>query len=801
MTGGKIRPKPIPIRRYAITNVGKILETELQWSDLKIRLSPYLAAFMAHLLRFQPLFSLVLVLFALGPGTVVSTWGETVDGSQVKREPITEAVDHRNGSAPRLSFELDIQPILSAYGCNSGPCHGKQRGQNGFQLSLLGFDSNFDHASLSQDARGRRLFPSAPAQSLLLRKAVGSDPHGGGKRFDADSEAYKTLYQWINQGASRRIENEAKLTRVELTQSDFVLAAQGTSNLRTIASYSDGTSRDVTHLTTYLSNDDAIASVDSLGTVTAGEIAGETAIMARYMNHICVANIMIPRETPLSAETFTSLPRKNYIDELIYEKLATQHIEPSPEVRESLFLRRVHQDLIGRLPTVDEARSYLTSASVNKREELVDALLERREYADHWSGYWADLLRPNPYRVGIKAVLNYDNWIRQQFRDNVPYDQFVRQLVTAKGSTWQNGAATMFRDRRSPDEVTTIVSQLFLGIRLECAKCHHHPFESYSQENFYQFAAYFARVGRKGTGLSPPISGGEEIVMTVDSGSVKHPISGETLTASPLYPATHETVDTDPRQTFANWLTSTENDYFAKVQVNRLWSALMGRGLVEPVDDLRSTNPATNPKLLEALAKDFQDSGYDQKQILKRIALSRVYSHQSQPTPSNASDRVNYSRHYRHRVRAEVLMDAIADFTETTPNMQAMPPESRANQVWTTRVDSLFLDTFGRPNENQDPPCERTPDSTMTQSLHLMNSRELDSRIRDKAGRATRLAKSETSTVEVVEELYLAAFSRFPTDTEKDYGINLIDQSETKQTGIEDLMWAMINAPEFSIQD
>lgn len=756
---------------------------------------------MAHLLRFQPLFSLVLVLFALGPGTGVSTWGETVDGSQVKREPITEAVDHRNGSAPRLSFELDIQPILSAYGCNSGPCHGKQRGQNGFQLSLLGFDSNFDHASLSQDARGRRLFPSAPAQSLLLRKAVGSDPHGGGKRFDADSEAYKTLYQWINQGASRRIENEAKLTRVELTQSDFVLAAQGTSNLKTIASYSDGTSRDVTHLTTYLSNDDAIASVDSLGTVTAGEIAGETAIMARYMNHICVANIMIPRETPLSAETFTSLPRKNYIDELIYEKLATQHIEPSPEARESLFLRRVHQDLIGRLPTVDEARSYLTSASVNKREELVDALLERREYADHWSGYWADLLRPNPYRVGIKAVLNYDNWIRQQFRDNVPYDQFVRQLVTAKGSTWQNGAATMFRDRRSPDEVTTIVSQLFLGIRLECAKCHHHPFESYSQENFYQFAAYFARVGRKGTGLSPPISGGEEIVMTVDSGSVKHPISGETLTASPLYPATHETVDTDPRQTFANWLTSTENDYFAKVQVNRLWSALMGRGLVEPVDDLRSTNPATNPKLLEALAKDFQDSGYDQKQILKRIALSRVYSHQSQPTPSNASDRVNYSRHYRHRVRAEVLMDAIADFTETTPNMQAMPPESRANQVWTTRVDSVFLDTFGRPNENQDPPCERTPDSTMTQSLHLMNSRELDSRIRDKAGRATRLAKSETSTVEVVEELYLAAFSRFPTDTEKDYGINLIDQSETKQTGIEDLMWAMINAPEFSIQD
>lgn len=289
--------------------------------------------------------------------------------------------------------------------------------------------------------------------------------------------------------------------------------------------------------------------------------------------------------------------------------------------------------------------------------------------------------------------------------------------------------------------------------------------------------------------------------MSVDSGEVKHPISGESLAPEPLYDASHQLDETDPRQTFANWLTSTENDYFAQVQVNRLWAALMGRGLVEPVDDLRSTNPATNPQLLEALAKDFQNSGYDQKHILKTIALSHVYSHQSQPTSSNASDRVNYSRHYRHRVRAEVLLDAIADFTETTPSMQAMPPGARANQVWTTRVDSVFLDTFGRPNENQDPPCERTPDSTMTQSLHLMNSRELDSRIRNPEGRAARLAKSEESTEQIVEELYLAAFTRFPTATESEFAVKLVKQSESKQSGIEDLMWAMINAPEFSIQD
>ena len=748
---------------------------------------------MAHLLPNQII--LASVLFALISG--IATGAESTPVA-AKRQ--AEA-GRTSSDSSLISFELDVQPILAAYGCNSGPCHGKQRGQNGFQLSLLGFDSDFDYASLSQDARGRRLFPSAPSQSLLLRKAIGSDPHGGGKRFDTNSEAYNTLYRWINQGATRRVDGEPTLAKVELEQTDFILGTGEDADLKTVATYSDGSTRDVTTLTTYLSNDDATASVNPNGQISAGDLPGETAIMVRYMNHICVANIMIPRATPVDAEKFAKRPKNNYIDELIYSKLATQQIEPSSEALEHVFVRRVHQDLIGRLPSVDEAREYFRSDETNRRERLVDSLLNRREYADHWSGYWADLLRPNPYRVGIKAVLNYDNWIREQFRENVPYDDFVRQLVTAKGSTWQNGAATMFRDRRSPDEITTIVSQLFLGIRLECAKCHHHPFESYSQENFYQFAAYFAKVGRKGTGLSPPISGGEEIVMSVDSGEVKHPISGESLAPEPLYEANHQVDESDPRETFANWLTSTENDYFAKVQVNRLWASLMGRGLVEPVDDLRSTNPATNPQLLDALAKDFQDSGYDQKHILKTITLSHVYSHQSQPTSSNASDRVNYSRHYRHRVRAEVLLDAIADFTETTPNMQAMPPGARANQVWTTRVDSVFLDTFGRPNENQDPPCERTPDSTMTQSLHLMNSRELDSRIKDPGGRAARLAKSEQPIEQVIEELYLAAFTRFPSAEESEFAVNLVKQSESKQSGIEDLMWAMINAPEFSIQD
>ncbi|EMI20106.1 secreted protein containing DUF1549 [Rhodopirellula maiorica SM1] len=712
-----------------------------------------------------------------------------------------------------VSFELDIQPILTAHGCNSGACHGKQRGQNGFQLSLLGFDPEFDHAAVSRDARGRRIFPASPENSLLLVKATAESPHGGGRKIERNSEDYQMLTRWIRQGAPRRVEGEPTLERVTLDRDSFSLTPSETQSLRVTAHYSDDSTRDVTRLATYLSNDDAVVSVDSGGVIQAGSLPGETAVMARYMNHIEVANVVIPQTEPLPAAVFESLPRNGFIDELVYEKLQTLGIEPSPPVDDHVFLRRVSLDLIGRLPTVEEARAFLDGSEsetpAERRAKLVDQLLERPEFADHWAVFWADLLRPNPYRVGIKAVMNYDNWIRQQFRDEVPYDTFVRQLVTAKGSTWQNGAATLYRDRRSPDEVATMVSQLFLGIRLDCAKCHHHPFERWSQQDFYQFAAYFAKVGRKGTGLSPPISGGEEVVYTSSKGSVSHPLTGETMTPTPLFEITDlENIEAkqassgepiDPREQLAQWMTSTDNDFFAKVHVNRTWGILMGRGLVEPVDDLRTTNPATNPTLLAELAKEFQQSGYDFKQLLKTITLSQVYLHGSDPTPSNVSDRLNYSRHYRRRLRAEVLADAVADVTQTTESFQAMPPDSRANQVWTTRVDSIFLDTFGRPNENQDPPCERTPDSTVTQALHLMNSQQLDKRIRSDSGRVASLAASEKSPEQIVDELYLATFTRYPTTEERVYAVDLITAATDRRSVIEDLMWAMLNAPEFSI--
>ncbi len=715
---------------------------------------------------------------------------------------IVVCVSHCVAEQP-VSFELDVQPILTSAGCNAGACHGKQRGQNGFQLSLLGFDSDFDYDQITQQARGRRLFPASPEQSLLLQKATAELPHGGGLRFAVGAEQHSKLLKWIQQGAPRSIPGEPILESVELVQADFSLRPDEMQKLQVTAHYSDGSTRDVTDATSYLANESAVVHVDAHGQLKAGALPGETAIMARYMNHICVANIVIPQTRSLPTDYFSKLPRSNFIDDLVYAKLQKTATEPSAPVDDAIFMRRVYTDLIGRLPSVTEAKEFLDTQSEHKREYLVDRLLERPEYVDHWANQWADLLRPNPYRVGIKAVLNYDNWIRQQFRDNVPYNEFARKLIEAKGSTWQNGAATLYRDRREPEEIATLISQLFMGVRLECAKCHHHPFEKWSQRDFFQFAAYFAKVDRKGTGLSPPISGGEEVVFVSTKGNVKHPVTGESLEPHTLFGQTPEIAkDADPRLSLADWMTSKDNDYFAKVQVNRVWATLMGRGLVEPVDDLRSTNPPTNPELLDALAKHFQDINYDLKKLLKTIVRSNVYSLSSTPTETNVADRLNYSRHYRHRLRAEVLLDAVADITETPNSLEGMWSDAHANQVWTHRVNSMFLDTFGRPNENQDPPCERTPDSTVTQALHLMNSPEIDQRIRSDEGRVARLAKSQRTSTDIVDELYLSVFSRYPSAAERTYAVDLINSAGDKRRGaIEDLMWAMLNAPECNIQN
>lgn len=701
-----------------------------------------------------------------------------------------------------LSFELDIQPILASNGCSTGACHGKSRGQNGFQLSLLSFDPDFDFAALTQNARGRRVSLAAPEQSLLLQKGAALVPHGGGQRLDPQGPEFATLRQWIASGAARRVPGEPKLVTVELEPAQLTLKPREQQTLKVTASYSDGTQRDVTAQTAFQSNESAIVAVDKGGRITAGPLPGEATLMARYMTVIATCNVAIPVTGEVDAAQYAALPRKNFIDGLVWRKLQSQGLLPSQPCDDATFLRRAHLDIIGRLPTPAEVRSFLADSQTDKRARLVDDLLERPEYVDHWAGKWADLLRPNPYRVGIKTVLAMDTWIRDSFRENKPYDQFVREIVTAEGSTWKNGAAVLFRDRREPAELTTMISQLFLGTRLDCAKCHHHPFEKWSQDDFYSFAAYFSRVGRKGTGLSPPISGSEEFILLGKPVKVTHPSTGAEMHPRPLFGNAPEVGEgDDPRQVLADWITSDQNELFVQTIANRVWGELMGRGLVEPVDDLRATNPPSNPALLAALGNHLREQKYDLKQLIRTVCQSHVYGLSVRPEGANVQDTRNFSRRYRTRMRAEVLADAICDITGLPEKYEAMVPGSRASQLWTTRIDSLTLDTFGRPDPNQDPPCERLAEGAVTQALHLMNSKTIQGKVTADDGIANTLAKSDRAPDQIIEELYLLCYGRMPDAAERDIGAGVFARPETsRRQATEDLLWALLNTPEFFFQ-
>lgn len=702
-------------------------------------------------------------------------------------------------AAQPIDFENDIIPVLTAGGCNSGPCHGKSRGQNGFALSLFGFDTDFDYAALANEARGRRIFATSAERSLLLLKPLGQMPHGGGRRLELGTPEYELLKRWIEDGMPRRQPNAPKLTKVTVAPTERSMKADERQQLTVTAHYSNNTTRDVTRLSAFQSNESAIAGVDKHGLVSTTGVTGEAAVMARYMGGIAVTTIAVPLQTPVAAETYSALPKHNYIDEFVWKKLARLNLTPSDPAPEHAFLRRAYIDIIGRVPTLLETHAFLDDKSPEKRAQLIDRLLDSPEYVDHWSNKWADLLRPNPYRVGIKTTLNYDAWIRDAFRKNKPYDQFVRELVTAKGGTWRNGAVTLFRDRRSPDEITTIVSQLFLGIRLECAKCHHHPNEVWSQDDFYGLAAYFAKVGRKGVGLSPPISGSEEFVFAGKSGAVNHPITGKAMEPKPLFGSAPVGADVeDPREVFADWLTSKDNAFFRQVIANRVWADIMSRGLTDPVDDLRGSNPPSNPELLEALAVDLRDHGYDLKHLIRRICNSYVYGLSSQANSTNVTDTRNHSRFYRQRLRAEVLLDSVSQITGAAENFAAMPPGSQSRQLWSHRIDSLFLDAFGRPDPNQDPPCERTPDTTIVQALHLMNSQSLYNKVTSDSGTAATLVASKKPPEELVDELYLTVYSRYPSAEEKTVAVEFLKRDlNALRKSVQDLVWAMLNTPEF----
>jgi len=717
-----------------------------------------------------------------------------VDGVQAK---VRVTISGTGDSAP-LHFRNDIVSLLSKAGCNAGSCHGKQGGQNGFGLSVFGFDPAADYDALVREGRGRRLFPAAPARSLLLTKATNQTPHGGGLRLDPESEEYERLHRWIATGMPWGADDAPHVVSIEVYPPQRRMLEQSTQRLQVTATFSDGEQRDVTHEALYSSNDETLAQVDKDGRVSTTMLAGEAAIVARYHHAVASCRVTIPIHSSSVAQAeLAQWDRRHFVDRLVAEKWEQLYLAPSDLADDATFLRRLHLDLLGKAPSPEEAAAFIADADPNKRSKKADALLERPEYADYWSLKWADLLRINQQDLGSKAASQYHEWVRNSLLNNQPYDAFVRDLITAKGSSERNGAVHFYKAFAKPDDLSIAVSQVFLGVRLGCAKCHHHPYENWSQEDFYGLAAFFPRLQKKK-------GRGTELIYYIGSkGQVKHPRTSAIVAPCVLLgePTTTEegTVAAgDPRVELADWMASPDNPFLARTLVNRLWAHFLGRGLVEPVDDMRDTNPATNEALLAALTEEFIKHKYDVRHLIRVIVTSNVYGLSSQPNAVNLRDTQNYSRAYRRRLEAEVLLDAICDAAGETETFAGMPPGTRAVQLWDHRLPSRFLDTFGRPPRKTVCECERVEESTLSQILHLMNSPVVSDKITSPTGRAAKLAASDVRPEEIVSQIYLAAYGRYPRSAEQQAALAAFTApGATRRTAAEDILWALLNSAEF----
>ena len=699
----------------------------------------------------------------------------------------------------RLSFVGDVLPVLAKAGCAGGNCHAKPQGQKGFSLSVFSFDPKSDYREVVKDQRGRRVFPALPMESLLLKKPTLAVEHEGGKRLEVGSPFYRIIHDWIADGMLYQRVDESRLTGIEVfpDQRSYVIGSQ--QQLVVTALFHDGQRRDVTHLSEFTSNEKELAEVNEVGLVQVGSLSGESVIVVRYLGEVALARITVPTRRQFGNAVYAGLPINNFIDEQAYGRFNKLGVLPSDLCSDAEFIRRSFIDVLGALPEPAEVRSFLACEDPKKRDRLIDRLLDDSRYADTWANRWGDLFRPNIARVGLKSAYTIDNWIRQCFSENKPYDQMVREILTAKGSTHRVGPTVIYRTRREPATLTTLFSQVFLGVRLECARCHHHPNEKWSQTDFYQFAAFFAEMKRKGTGISPPISAGAEYFYHAPGGTVQHPVSNEVMKPTPIGGQPLETpAGADPRGALADWILAPENPYFAKAMANRVWGQFFGRGIVHPVDDFRASNPPSNPALLDALAADFAEHQFDLKHLIRRIMQSRLYQLSSVPNETNMQDTQNFSRFYRRRLGAENLEDIVNQVTGVISEYSNLRLDARKVELWTTIMSSPLLESFGLPNASENCPCERDSRPSMVQALHLMNSNKLQTQLADKRGRAAALSLADRSAGEIVDEIYLLIYSRWPSVDEKVIAVEAIEMAQTKRKqAVEDLMWALINSAEF----
>ena len=701
---------------------------------------------------------------------------------------------------PTVSFRNDVLPILSRAGCSKGSCHAKTDGQNGFALTIFSYNPLADYREIVFNARGRRIFPAAPENSLLLLKATNAIPHEGEQRFAKDSEFYRIIHQWIRDGAPYQIPNEPTLEKIEAQPRQTTCKPNQKVKIKITAHYSDGKTRDVTHLSEFQSNDEAFAKVDHDGLIEAGSVPGEGVIITRYIDQVTGTHLAIPPEKTLPAGEYKKLPVNNEIDRLAYQRFQYLGLLPSETCSDSEFIRRSTLDVLGRLPRIDEVKTFSADAKKDKRNRYIKYLLSEEnsgDYGDYWSTKWGDLLRPNTQRVGTKPVYLLDSWIREKFRDNTTWDQLAKELLTASGSSHQFGPIAVLRDKRLPADMAEFVSQLFLGVRLNCARCHHHPSEKWGQDDYYAMAAFFGSMKRKGQGISAPISGEPEFWWFEPGGTVEHPVTEAVMTPKPPDGPVFEKIEenTDPREVLVEWMVSPDNPFFGKAIVNRVWGELFGRGMVHPVDDFRESNPATNGPLLDWLAADFVKHGFDQKKLIETILSSRLYQQSSIANQTNAGDLRNFSRAYRRRLPAEVLLDALSTSLRQPDKFQGLIPGSKAKHQWNHKLQSDFLDAFGRPNSSAAPPCERDQTGSVVQALHLMNSKGLQSKF-SRSPWLTDLTKKDSGSA--IDEIYLTLLSRFPVKEEKDIGAKYLSREGIKKReSLEDLIWSLVNSPEF----
>jgi hypothetical protein len=690
----------------------------------------------------------------------------------------------------RFNFENDIESLLSRFGCNSAGCHGKAEGQNGFKLSVFGFDPGADYAALTKESRGRRVFPAAPDQSLLLRKISGGMPHGGGVRIRKGSEDYETIRAWIAAGTPFGSATDPRVVSLRVEPSERILAMGGRQQLRTIARYSDGHEADVTSYAKFQSNNEGMATVSAEGMVRAGQAPGDVAVMASYMNAVDTFRALIPR-----AERIDPYPKQaenNFIDGLVFAKLKKLHILPSEPASDAEYLRRVYLDVIGTLPTPTEARRFLADKRTDRRARLVDALLERPEFADYWALKWADLLRVDSQVLGNKQAYAFYRWIRESFAANKPLDQFAGELLTAEGPLSEVGPAAFYKVVSRPGDAASTVSQVFLGVRIACAECHHHPFDRWGQDDYYGMQAFFAPVSFR---KSPE---GDALLAQGDA-QTHNPRTGETVRAHALGlkpPAGSPTAD--PRVALARWLTSRGNHWFAHNIANRTWAHFMGRGLVEPVDDVRSTNPPTNPELLDALADNLIAARFDFRTLIRTITASRVYQLSSKPNTTNERDEQNYSRMPLKRIDAEVLLDMVCQTTGVPEKFAGVPAGSRAIQLWDSKTPHYFLKLFGRPVRATACECERNAEPSVAQVLHLLNSPEIHDKLTHAGGTVARLVKEQAEDGPLVVEMYITFYSRPPSEAERSTAIEYLRKMPgQRRKAAEDIAWALMNSLEF----